>query len=204
MGIPQAITDLQINARTHRSCICHLICRLGSSQRKEHIRLNLRFPESEIHQWAEQYNSGSTEASFAEIRPMVQEQGYLDKELLKRVARWKSPRPARHVEKNDEDYIRDVTSFAFNATSERARIRGLMLLDGVSWPTASAILHLFHKDPYPILDFRALWSVGLETYRYSSLFWQEYVDFCREIASRNQVDMRTLDKALWQYSKENQ
>ena len=166
--------------------------------------MNLRFPESKIHQWAERYKSGSTEASFAGIRLKVQGQGYLDKELLKRVARWKSPRRAGLIERNDDRYIRDVTSFAFNATSERARIRGLMLLDGVSWPTASAILHLFHKDPYPILDFRALWSVGLEMYKYSSSFWQEYVDFCRDIAHRNQIDMRTLDKALWQYSKENQ
>ena len=166
--------------------------------------MKLRFPESEIHQWAERYNSGSTESDFIKIKSKVQERGYLDKELLRRVARWKSPRRAGLIEQNDDNYIRDVTSLAFNATSERARIRGLMLLDGVSWPTASAILHLFHKDPYPILDFRALWSIGLETYRYSSAFWQEYLDFCRDIADRNQVDMRTLDKALWQYSKENQ
>ena len=166
--------------------------------------MNLRFPESEIHQWAERYKSGSTEASFAEIRPMVQEQGYLDKELLKRVARWKSPRPARHVEKNDEDYVKEITTWSLSATNERAKIKVLMLLNGVSWPTASAILHLFHKDPYPILDFRALWSVRIENYKYSSAFWSDYVRFCRDIASSNQVDMRTLDKALWQYSKENQ
>ena len=46
--------------------------------------MNLRFPETEIHQWSERYNSGSTEAYFAQIRSKVQEQGYLDKELLKR------------------------------------------------------------------------------------------------------------------------
>ena len=166
--------------------------------------MNLRFPESKIHQWAERYESGSTEAYFIEIRHKVQEQGYLDKELLKRVARWKSPRRAGLIEKNDDDYIRDITSWSFSATSERARIRVLRLLDGVGWPTASAILHFFHKDPYPILDFRALWSVGLEDYRYSSSFWSDYTHFCRNIASRNQIDMRTLDKALWQHSKENQ
>lgn len=166
--------------------------------------MNLRFHESEIREWAERYEFGSTEAHFIEIRPVVQEQGYLDKKLLKRVARWKSPRPARHVEKNDEDYVKEITSWSFSATNERARIRVLRLLDGVGWPTASAILHLFHKDPYPILDFRALWSIGLETYKYSSAFWLDYVHFCRDIAHRNQVDMRTLDKALWQYSKENQ
>lgn len=166
--------------------------------------MKLRFSESEIHQWAERYKSGSTEAYFIQISPIVREQGYLDKELLKRVACWKSPRPARHVEKNDEDYVKEITSWSFSATNERAKIKVLCLLDGVGWPTASAILHLFHKDPYPILDFCALWSVGIEDYKYSSAFWLDYVHFCRDIAHRNQVDMRTLDKALWQYSKENQ
>ena len=56
--------------------------------------MKLRFPESEIHQWAERYKSGSTEAYFIKIKPKVREQGYLDKELLRRVARWKSPRCA--------------------------------------------------------------------------------------------------------------
>lgn len=166
--------------------------------------MQLRFPESEIHQLAERRRSGSTEAYFNEIKHEVQEQGYLHKELLKRVARWKSPRRAGLIDRNADNYIEDITSFAFSATSERARIKVLLLLDGVGWPTASTILHLFHKDPYPILDFRALWSIGLENYRYSSVFWQDYVRFCRDVASRNQVDLRTLDKALWQYSKENQ
>lgn len=166
--------------------------------------MKLRFPESEIQQWAERFNSGSTETYFMEISPKIQEQGYLDKGLLKRVARWKSKRRAGLIEKNDDDYIKDITSFAFSATSERARIRALRLLDGVDWPTASVILHLFHKDSYPILDFRAMWSIGLDDYKYSSAFWSDYTNFCRDIASCNQVDMRTLDKALWQYSKENQ
>lgn len=28
--------------------------------------------------------------------------------------------------------------------------------------------------------------------------------FCRQVADRNRIDMRKLDRALWQYSKENQ
>ena len=166
--------------------------------------MKLRFPESEIHQWAERYKSGSTEAYFSKIRSKVQEQGHLDKELLKRVGRWKSPRRVGLIERNDNIYIKDITSFAFGATSERARIKVLLCLNGIGWPTASAILHLFHKDRYPILDFRALWSIGLETYKYSSSFWKDYTHFCRDISSSNQINMRTLDKALWQYSKENQ
>ncbi len=36
----------------------------------------------------------------------------------------------------------------------------LRFLDGVEWPTASTILHFCGARPYPILDYRALWSLG--------------------------------------------
>ena len=63
----------------------------------------------------------------------------------------------------------------------------------------------FHRHPYPILDYRALWSLSLKLPKcYSFEFWWAYVEYCRELSSRNGVDMRTLDKALWQYSKEKQ
>ena len=98
-----------------------------------------------------------------------------------------------------------MTAIALNATSERTRIETLTLLDGVSWLTASVILHFFHRRRYPILDFRALWSVGLETpSQYGFDFWWGYVKYCRAVAKESQVDMRTLARALWQYSKERQ
>lgn len=89
--------------------------------------------------------------------------------------------------------------------SERLRIEALTLLDGIGWPSASVILHFFHKQKYPILDYRALWSVSLEVpYRYIFEFWWAYVIYCRDLAKNAKVTMRTLDRALWQYSKENQ
>jgi hypothetical protein len=70
---------------------------------------------------------------------------------------------------------------------------------------ASVILHFFHENPYPILDYRAIWSVGAQVPKqYSFDTWWPYVEFCRKLARQNGVDMRTLDQALWQYSKENQ
>jgi len=84
---------------------------------------------------------------------------------------------------------------------ERARIESLTVLDGVGWPTASVILHFFHKDLYPILDYRAQWSVSMDMpIQYKFGFWWTCVEYCREIASKADVNMRTLDKALWQYS----
>ena len=166
--------------------------------------MKLCFSDSKIQFWADRYEPQSTETQFVKLKPKVQKRGYLTKNELQKVAYWKSPRSSGHVEKNNPDYIKDITACAFSAKSERARIRVLSCLDGVGLPTASAILHLFHKDMYPILDFRAVWSIGVESYDYSFSFWWDYVTFCRELANRNDLDMRTLDRALWQYSKENQ
>ena len=44
-------------------------------------------------------------------------------------------------------------------------------------PTASVPLHLAHRDPQPILDFRALWSLGVDKQPsyYSFELWERYV-----------------------------
>jgi len=40
--------------------------------------------------------------------------------------------------------------------------------------------------------------------KYTFDFWWQYTLYCRRIAKKAGVRMRTLDKALWQYSKERQ
>jgi hypothetical protein len=167
--------------------------------------MRLRFDASEINGLAGRYSYARDEQALIEMRSSVQTAGFLDLDQLKQVALWKSPRVAGHVDKNDAAFVREMTGFALSARSERARIEALTLIDGVQWPTASVILHLFHRDPYPILDFRALWSVNLEVPTpYTFEFWWPYVEFCRATAKASGVDMRTLDRALWQFSKENQ
>ncbi|RYD61923.1 MAG: hypothetical protein EOP84_35140 [Verrucomicrobiaceae bacterium] len=91
---------------------------------------------------------------------------------------------------------------ALGARSVRLRIGALTLLDGVSWPTASVLLHFGHADPYPILDFRDLEALGVAVPSvYSIGFWWEYVLACRSIADAAGVPMRTLDRAPWQWSR---
>lgn len=164
--------------------------------------MKLIFPESKINQWAERYTTSCEETDLIALRETVQQVGFLTKPQLKLLAHWKSPRSTPHIEKNSEAFIQEITQFALSAKEERARIESLTLLDGVLWPTASAVLHIFHADPYPILDFRALESVGVKVpNQYSAEFWLGYVNCCRTVADRNALKMRTLDRALWQYSK---
>ncbi|MCB0241463.1 MAG: hypothetical protein KDH08_23170 [Anaerolineae bacterium] len=65
---------------------------------------------------------------------------------------------------------------------------------------ATVILHWCHREPYPILDYRALWALGYEqppTYTFN--FWQAYTIFCRDLAAKTRVSIRELDRALWAF-----
>ena len=97
-----------------------------------------------------------------------------------------------------------MTRQAFTSTDHWEKVLYLTELRGIGQSTASAILHLYDEGQYPILDIHALWSAGLKKKKRTSYpFWLEYIEFCRDIANRNGVDMRTLDRALWFYSYDN-
>ncbi len=167
--------------------------------------MELKFNPNKISYWSERYGYPLNEDGVINLAPLIQKQGYITKQQLQTLCQWKSARSSGNTRNNSQQYVKEVTNFALSSDNERSRIEALTLLDGVGWPTASAILHFYHDDLYPILDFRALWSIGIDTppyYNYS--FWEVYVKFCRTIAIKEKVTMRILDKALWQYSKENQ
>jgi hypothetical protein len=55
------------------------------------------------------------------------------------------------------------------------------------------------------MDFRAIWSLGWKQPKnYTFEFWGKYYKEIQNIAKKFNVSVRTVDKALWQYSKENQ
>lgn len=142
----------------------------------------------------------SLEQDFIAISKPIE---FLDLKVLRDIAHWKSPRSAGHIEENSEGYVREITGFALQAKEERTRIESLTVLSGVGWPMASVILHFFHQDPYPILDVRALGSLGVTSPKqYSFDFWWSYVETCRDLSKKFGVGMRTLDKALWEFDRE--
>ena len=116
---------------------------------------------------------------------------------------WKTVRSRPKVAANSEAAVVDATRRGLAAADEAGRIGALLELEGVGVPTASTLLYFAFPDAYPILDVRALESLGAKprsTYPIS--FWLEYLEACRELSRRSRVSIRTLDKALWQYSKE--
>jgi len=96
------------------------------------------------------------------------------------LAHWKSARPAKHHVKSDDATVEEVTRFAFTTPVEPLRLSVLTLLKGVHIRTASAILHLCHCDPYPLMNVRALWSMGCdEEPKDWVAVWTEYTAECR-------------------------
>jgi hypothetical protein len=84
--------------------------------------------------------------------------GYLTKAELEAVCRWKSPRAAGRVRLNDHHRIRKATTAALTSKSERVRLEALIALQGVSVPTASAILTLLSPKRYGVIDIR-VWQL---------------------------------------------
>jgi len=116
---------------------------------------------------------------------------------------WKTVRSRPKVASNTAAAITKGTRRAFAADDEGVRIEALLALDGVGVPTASTLLHYAFPEAYPILDVRALESLGVgPRSQYPVSFWLGYLDACRQLAARHDVSLRTLDKALWQHSKE--
>lgn len=166
---------------------------------------NLRFPLADVLYWADRYGYPGEATIAATLAPAARARGYLTHAELTALGRWKSPRIGPRLAANDPDYVAAVTAVALSTPNEQLRVDVLRLLSGVAWPMASVILHWGHHDPYPILDYRALWSLGIDPLpHYDFPLWQAYTDHCRALADRAGVSMRVLDRALWQYSKEKQ
>ena len=174
--------------------------------------MELRFPIAQIREFSDRYvaelgdrDRRLEDAITHQVFPSYEQKGHLTKEEFLIVCAWKTPRSRPLCAANDVAFIRELSALAKTTHSERMRIQIWTLLAGVKWPTASVFLHFAFPDRYPILDFRALWSLHTDAPRqYTFSFWLSYAEFCRALAGRADVTMRVLDQALWKYSKLHQ
>ena len=130
--------------------------------------------------------------------------GYLLKVELLEMGQWKSRFLPSKMKRNPPRHVERITGEAFSLGNDWEKVIKLEDIYGVGQSVASVILHLYDEGNYPILDHHALRSIGIrEEYvrgpRYP--FWQEYVNLCRIEVDRYDVSMRTLDRALWKYSR---
>jgi hypothetical protein len=165
----------------------------------------LRPSRRSLARWVARYEITDEELRVVALAKAAQSRGHLRVSEFRAVCRWKSPRSVHHCEKNPDSLVTEATGVALASHAPEIKIAVLKSLCGVDWPTASMILHLCDKRPFPAIDFRALWSLGFDLPpHYSMEFWTSYIQFSRMLCSETGLAIRELDRALWQYSKEMQ
>jgi hypothetical protein len=162
----------------------------------------LQFPSQEIKSLARRFPA-SDDRRLLVVGAAVRARGHYVREEFIEVCAWKTPRSRPRVAANTEAAVVEATGRALGSGDEAARFAALLELEGVGAPTASTLLYAAFPDDYPILDVRALESLGVKSRStYPVSFWLEYLEVCRTLARDHGVSIRTLDKALWQHSKE--
>ncbi len=165
-------------------------------------RFELQFPASEIDALAARFGY-TDDGELIALGAGVRARGYYTRAELITVCGWKTPRSRPRVAANSSYAVRSRSERALAATDEAGRIGPLLELLGVGVPTASTLLYAAFPMDYPILDVRALESLGVRSRSsYPVRFWLRYLEACRELSRQHGVSIRTLDKALWQHSKE--
>ncbi len=163
----------------------------------------LQFDSSEIAALAARYGYEQDDEAFKAGSNIVG--GNYSRDNLKIIVHWKSPRKIAYIDDNTDIEIARALRFAGDSrTSERSAVDVLDRLHGVGVPIASAILTTMFPEKYTIIDFRALESLGIVKAPTGSVhYYLNYLTKCRELARKHNVPLRTLDRALWQWSKEN-
>jgi len=162
----------------------------------------LRFPPEEIEALASRFGYAD-EPRLLAVGAAARTRGHYTRAEFIEVCAWKTVRSRPKVASNPEAAVVEKTRRALSSRDEATRMAALLELEGVGAPTGSTLLYCAFPTEYPILDVRALESLGIKPRsQYPLDFWLGYLGACRELAKRNGVSIRTLDKALWQYSKE--
>ena len=129
---------------------------------------------------------------------------------LEAIVRWKSERLVHYLIGNGSQRIRRALEVAAapDAGTWEAMM-ALLELRGVDVPMASAILACIFPDRFIELDYQDLEALGQA--RQDVRFYEEYLDYCRELVERGVVHpqsdlpgptpLHALDRALAQWTR---
>jgi hypothetical protein len=153
----------------------------------------------------------STKLLIDELKSIKGRRYFTRSEFLK-MCNWKSPRPRKHYEANDHKLLRRVSEEVFATESEEQKMELLTSLKGVSIAVGSAILMLSDPVNYGVIDIR-VWQI-LYLYNQvlkkptgralSNLDWQTFLVNMRSLAKELNLDVRTIERTLFQSHKEIQ
>jgi hypothetical protein len=167
------------------------------------MRFQLQFEPKRIEEFASRYSYRKDDRQARAVGARAAARGHYTRPEVLTVYRWKSDRSSGLYTASDQQ-TESTTARVFATADEYERMEELTSLPGVGVPVGSALLFAAFPDDYPILDVRALESLGVRPRSvYPIDFWLDYLEYCRQLADSSGVSIRTLDKALWQYSRES-
>jgi hypothetical protein len=142
----------------------------------------------------------------------AKKRGWLTKNELIEICRWKSARAIRHILSNRPTFIKEITLSAFKTRSEQLKMIELRKLKGVSIPMASAILTLTNPRRYGVIDIR-VWelmfhigtmSTNLKGVNFTFNQWYRYLMILRHFADKLKVNARDIERTLFLVHKKYQ
>lgn len=137
---------------------------------------------------------------FSLVGPAATSRGFYEPDELAEVAGWKTPRTKPLIADNAAADVRELTALAFVA-SEHLQHRLLTMLSGVQVKTATALLAVAFPDRHTVYDRRSAEALDRLGAWDGTGGYLSYLAACRRLATRLSVDLRTLDRALWRWSK---
>lgn len=148
---------------------------------------------------------------FKEFKSL-NKQGYLTKEQLLKILHWKSPRPLKHYNSNNEKDVKEITALAFSTSNDSLKIHILTALNGVNYPAASAILMFYDPRKFPVLDIRVwrqlyianLVDTNSRGQNFTFKQCEKYFQVIRQLAKDLKLTARQVEKRLFDYDKKTQ
>ncbi|ANF49186.1 hypothetical protein A0O34_00825 [Chryseobacterium glaciei] len=156
-------------------------------------------------------SDNKTEQIFS-LSHSINKNGFLTKELGMKILNWKSPRPFKHYDKNTNADFETITKYALMQEDEKIKIHILTALNGVNYPSASAILMFSNPLKYPVIDIRVwrqLYKNQLVTenpkgQNFTLTQWAKYLEVIRQISNSLNITPRQVEKRLFDYDKSTQ
>jgi hypothetical protein len=157
------------------------------------------------------FEDAKTLALFKEFKSF-RARGFLTKDQLIKILRWKSNRPLKRYESNSEESVQEITALAFATKNDILKAHILTALKGVSFPAASAILMFYDKKSYPVIDIRVwtqLYKAKLidcneRGQNFTLAHWEIYLNVIRNLAMDLNMTARQVEKRLFDHDIKNQ
>jgi len=152
-----------------------------------------------------EYNEDEkTKALFIMSKKII-ENGFLNKDELIKILKWKSPRPLRFYNQNEENDIMHITKLALSQKDDVLNIHILSALKGVNYPSASAILMFYDPDRFPVLDIRVwkqLYKCNLVNenprgMNFTLDQWRKYLEVIRGLSVQYNLSARQIEKRIF-------